>query len=221
MKLSDTSRRRPRTCVGCRQESPKRALIRIVRSPEGKIVLDDRGKIPGRGAYLCASLDCLAKAQKTKALSRALKVEVSEEVYASIEEYLSVYAQSRSEDELKKELCALLGLSRRAGLIYIGTDSVKSQCTNELLLILSARDSSEAVSQLMSGLAENARHEYYCLPLNAEELSHSLGGTRIQAIALPLQSGLAEKIKILLQEGGVALEQNESLRACQDTRQNE
>lgn len=221
MKPVNAARRRPRTCVGCREESPKRALIRVVRSPEGRVVLDERGKIPGRGAYLCACLECLAKARKSKALSRALKAEVEDGFYASIEEYLKAYRENLDETELKKELCSLLGLSRRAGLISIGTDSVKSQCVKESQLVLAAADCSEAVSELLGKKVGHSEHELYPMPLGVEELSGALGVCKVQAIALPLKSGLAEKIKMLLQEGGVALEQNESLRTCQNSGQNE
>jgi hypothetical protein len=63
----------------------KRELIRVVRSPEGEISLDFRGKKPGRGAYVCHSQECLKKAIKTKALSRALDVAIPEEVYTALE----------------------------------------------------------------------------------------------------------------------------------------
>lgn len=53
-----------RQCVGCREMKPKRELIRVVRSPEGDIALDFRGKNPGRGAYICPDAKCLAKARK-------------------------------------------------------------------------------------------------------------------------------------------------------------
>ena len=45
-----------RQCLGCREMFPKRELIRVVRSPEGEITLDFKGKAPGRGAYLCGAL---------------------------------------------------------------------------------------------------------------------------------------------------------------------
>ena len=60
-----------RQCVGCREMKEKRALIRVVKSPEGEISLDFRGKKPGRGAYLCPDPACLARARKSKALERA------------------------------------------------------------------------------------------------------------------------------------------------------
>ena len=69
-----------RQCLGCREMKPKRELLRVVRSPEGEVSLDTRGKKPGRGAYVCHNADCLKKAIKTRALSRALETEIPEEV---------------------------------------------------------------------------------------------------------------------------------------------
>ena len=60
-----------RQCLGCREMKPKKELIRVVRSPEGNISLDFRGKASGRGAYVCPKSQCLKKAIKTKALERA------------------------------------------------------------------------------------------------------------------------------------------------------
>ena len=75
-----------RQCVGCREMKEKRALIRVVKSPEGEISLDFRGKKPGRGAYLCPSAQCLAKARKAKRLERALEAQIPPEVYERIEQ---------------------------------------------------------------------------------------------------------------------------------------
>ena len=65
-----------RQCLGCREMKPKRELIRAVRSPESEISLDFNGKKPGRGAYVCRSAECLKRAVKSKALSRAFGVEI-------------------------------------------------------------------------------------------------------------------------------------------------
>ena len=64
-----------RQCLGCRAMKPKRELIRAVRSPDGEVSLDFTGKKPGRGAYVCHSEECLKRAIKSKALSRAFGVE--------------------------------------------------------------------------------------------------------------------------------------------------
>ena len=69
-----------RQCLGCREMKPKRELLRVVRSPEGEVSLDTRGKKPGRGAYVCPNADCQKKANKTRALSRALETAIPEEV---------------------------------------------------------------------------------------------------------------------------------------------
>ena len=70
-----------RQCVGCREMKPKKELVRVVRSPEGEISLDFRGKAPGRGAYLCPQADCLKKAIKSKALDRGLNCQIPQEIY--------------------------------------------------------------------------------------------------------------------------------------------
>ena len=74
-----------RQCVGCREMRPKKELIRVVKSPEGAISLDFRGKLPGRGAYLCPDSVCLARARKSKALERAFSLPIPDDVYASLE----------------------------------------------------------------------------------------------------------------------------------------
>ena len=69
-----------RQCLGCREMKPKPELLRVVRSPEGDVSLDPRGKKPGRGAYVCRSADCLRRAVKSRALSRALEAQIPDEV---------------------------------------------------------------------------------------------------------------------------------------------
>ena len=70
-----------RQCVGCREMIPKRELVRIVRSPEGEVSIDLTGRKPGRGAYVCRSEDCLKKAIKSKALSRAFETDIPDSVF--------------------------------------------------------------------------------------------------------------------------------------------
>lgn len=70
-----------RQCLGCREMKPKPELVRVARSPEGTVSVDLRGKAPGRGAYVCRSTDCLKKALRSKALGRALGVEIPPEIY--------------------------------------------------------------------------------------------------------------------------------------------
>ncbi len=68
-----------RTCVACRTERPKKELARLVRTADGPLKWDPTGKVPGRGAYLCYSVQCLDTAVKRKALERALGCSLSPE----------------------------------------------------------------------------------------------------------------------------------------------
>lgn len=73
-----------RMCVGCQDMKSKKELLRVVRTPEGDIVLDPTGKKAGRGAYMCRSEQCLTKAFKEKRLEKALKHPIGEEVYNAL-----------------------------------------------------------------------------------------------------------------------------------------
>ena len=75
-----------RQCLGCREMKPKRELIRVVRSPEGEISLDFKGKAPGRGAYICPAPAGLKQAIKAKALERAFSTQIPEAVYEKLNE---------------------------------------------------------------------------------------------------------------------------------------
>lgn len=77
-----------RQCVGCGEMKSKKEMIRVIKTPEEEIVLDATGKKNGRGAYLCRSGACFAKARKTKAMERSLKVSIPEMVYEALEKEL-------------------------------------------------------------------------------------------------------------------------------------
>ena len=77
-----------RQCLGCREMKPKEELIRVVRSPEGEVPLDFKGKANGRGAYVCPDAGCLKKAVKAKALERAFSCQIPQEVYDALNEQM-------------------------------------------------------------------------------------------------------------------------------------
>lgn len=78
-----------RQCLGCNEHKPKKDLLRVVRTPEGEILLDFTGKKNGRGAYICQSVACLKKARRSGRIDRSLNTVVPEEVYANMERELS------------------------------------------------------------------------------------------------------------------------------------
>lgn len=77
-----------RTCVITREKCEKKDLVRVVRTPEGSVVVDITGKQNGKGAYLKLSLEVIEKAMKNKALNRALEVEIPEGVYEELKKLL-------------------------------------------------------------------------------------------------------------------------------------
>ena len=83
-----------RKCTGCGEMKPKKELIRVIVTPEDDILLDATGKKNGRGAYICASPDCLKAARKSKGLEKSLKMAIPAEIYDLLEKEL---------DRLEKE----------------------------------------------------------------------------------------------------------------------
>jgi predicted RNA-binding protein YlxR (DUF448 family) len=78
-----------RKCVGCGEMKEKKEMIRVLKTPEDEIILDTTGRANGRGAYICNSADCLAKAIKNKGLERSLKSQIPEDVSARLKEELN------------------------------------------------------------------------------------------------------------------------------------
>ena len=78
-----------RMCTGCSEHKPKKELVRVVRSPEGEISLDLTGRKPGRGAYICPSLDCLRKDRRAKRLERAFSCRIPDAVYDAMEKEMT------------------------------------------------------------------------------------------------------------------------------------
>ena len=78
-----------RKCIGCNESKPKKELIRIVKTPDGDIILDTGGRANGRGAYLCNNSDCLQKAIKTKGLNRAFKMNIDADILVKLGEEMN------------------------------------------------------------------------------------------------------------------------------------
>ncbi len=78
-----------RTCIGCRQPRAKRELIRLVRTPEGQLVVDETGKQNGRGAYLCRQRSCWESALKGNQIRRALKIDVGDSEKQMLQDFMA------------------------------------------------------------------------------------------------------------------------------------
>lgn len=90
-----------RKCLGCMQGKPKKELVRVVRPADGdSVCVDATGRKNGRGAYLCPSRSCLQQARKAHRLERALECEISDDVYAALEQTVE---QTAAADAAREE----------------------------------------------------------------------------------------------------------------------
>ena len=78
-----------RSCVVTRERLPKAELLRIVRTPEGKVVIDATGKVNGRGAYIKKDINVLEEAKKKNILARQLEVAIPDEIYEDIRDVIN------------------------------------------------------------------------------------------------------------------------------------
>lgn len=77
-----------RTCVITKEKLPKKELLRIVRTPEGEVVVDETGKINGRGAYIKKDISVLDKIKKSNILEQRLECSIDENVYEEIKKVI-------------------------------------------------------------------------------------------------------------------------------------
>lgn len=82
-----------RQCVGCGEMKAKKELVRVIKTPEGEVVLDTTGRKNGRGAYLCSNVECLDASVKRKGLERSLKIAIPTAVYEVLKEEMSRIAK--------------------------------------------------------------------------------------------------------------------------------
>ncbi|MFP4698102.1 MAG: RNase P modulator RnpM [Eubacteriales bacterium] len=78
-----------RKCIGCQEMKDKRSLTRIVKTPEGDLLIDSTGKKNGRGAYICPKIECFDLAKKNKGLERSFKISIPSELYNNLKEELN------------------------------------------------------------------------------------------------------------------------------------
>lgn len=88
-----------RSCIACRRTDSKRALIRIVRTPQQGVQIDPTGKLAGRGAYLCQTRGCWQKALKSSALGRALQTTLTSDELAALRTFADGLPEALESEE--------------------------------------------------------------------------------------------------------------------------
>ena len=83
-----------RQCLGCNQHKPKKELLRVLRTPDGEILLDFTGKRSGRGAYICYDTKCFRAARKSGRIAKSLEVSVPDEIWDRMEGELDGYGKA-------------------------------------------------------------------------------------------------------------------------------
>ena len=171
-----------RSCAICRAKAEKSDLIRIVKSPDGRPVVDVMKKLPGHGVYICPDIDCIEKAKKSGSLAHSLGVNIGDDFWNELEESAKTFGVNPA-----LKIRSVLGLSRKSGNLIIGTDNIDRE--KRKLLVLTASDCSEAVKSFADS------HENIALDMNIEELSGAIGiRGSVQIVGLPLNSGFAKKL---------------------------
>jgi hypothetical protein len=88
-----------RMCVGCREKKEKREMLRVVRTPEGGVALDDTGKLSGRGAYVCRKAECLRRAIRQNQLERQLEITLTPEISEALTAEMERLGTDRSQTQ--------------------------------------------------------------------------------------------------------------------------
>jgi uncharacterized protein len=166
-----------RLCIATRVVRPKGELIRFVAGPEGDLVPDLRGKLPGRGVWVSADRASLALALKRKAFPRALKQEVR----------IAVDLITRVEALLMREALEALSLANKAGAVVTGFAKIEA-AKGAFCALVQAKDGSAAEINRLRGLCRN-RGRQGAAPLSidlfdAAQLGLSLGHEHVIHAAL-------------------------------------
>ena len=175
-----------RRCIVTREALEKDHLIRFVLGPEGEIIPDLAGKLPGRGAWVKAERAILAAAVKKNAFARSLETAVK--VPADLAERVAML--------LDRQIIDLLGLARRSGTLVSGFEKVEAALrVGKAALLIEARDAGK------DGRAKLARHTApgveIWTPLPAELLGRAIGRDHAVHVAVA-PSGLARRLKTTL-----------------------
>lgn len=176
-----------RSCAVCRVKSGKENLIRLVKSPDGKVFIDTAKKLPGRGVYICPDLECLERAKKSGIIAHSLKTEINNGFWLELEEYI----KKSGGGNINLKIKSVLGLARKAGALLIGSERIENE--HKKILVILAENSSEGVKKFA------ASHEKISLDMTVKELSEVTGlRDSVQILGLPLNSGFAKKIISLI-----------------------
>jgi len=186
-----TPHRAVRTCLGCRQSGQREELVRYVVSPSGDLLVDYRGRLPGRGAYTCRKKACLEQAVVRRQFQRSLKqgdLQVDSEIL-----------QGELVRQIRLRIVNLLGICRKAGLVSSGSNLVLAGMDQGMRfqLLLLANDVSEGIGKKLRQRADRCGLKCWSL-FDKAELGQPLGRIERSVIAIE-PSALGKELQHELQ----------------------
>ena len=167
-----------RTCLGCRQVKDQDQLMRFVRSPDGDVLADLKGRLPGRGAYLCNSRECLETAVNRKQFDRTFRQACPS---ATVDGLVDGIAQ-----ELLAHMTSLLGMARKSAQFVSGGNAVQDALSRRkpLAVVVLARDISPQIGEKVRRKAE-AQNVVTVKLFDKIELGRILGRAQRSVVGLP------------------------------------
>ncbi len=167
-----------RTCLGCRQVKDQDQLVRFVRSPDGEILADLKGRLPGRGAYLCSDRDCIETAVSRKQFDRAFRQVCQTVTVGQLADSIA--------DQLLAHLASLLGMARKSAKFVAGSNAVLDALNRKKLLavVVLAKDISPQIGEKVRCKAEHQKIVTTRL-FDKEKLGRILGRAERSVVGLP------------------------------------
>ena len=172
-------RRAPqRTCLGCREVKDQDQLIRVVRSPDGDVLVDLKGRLPGRGAYLCVDRRCVENAVSRKQFDRAFKQSCNAQDAVGLGDAIG--------NEILTRMSSLLGMARKSATFVAGSNAVLDALGrgSALAVVILAEDISPSIGEKVSYKAEQKKIKTVKL-FNKSELGRILGRAERSVVGLP------------------------------------
>lgn len=187
---SDDERGPQRTCLGCRKAFARQDLLRFVLAPHGTLLVDYKGRLPGRGAYTCVDPGCIAEAVRRRQFSRTFKRELLPADDDIVREL------SR---QIQERITGLIGMARKAHQLLSGSSLILDRLSSgaPLAFVVIASDVSDGIGEKVVGRATNRSVPFYRM-FEKEFLGRLLGTGQRSVLAL-LPGSLAKAIRVELE----------------------
>ena len=188
---SDEERGPQRTCLGCRKALARKDLLRFVLAPQGELLVDYKGRLPGRGAYTCVDPGCIAEAIRRRQFSRTFK----RELLPVADDYIS----RELSRQIQERISGLIGMARKSHQLLSGSSLILDRLSSgaPLAFIVIASDVSDGIGEKVVGRATNRSVRYYRM-FEKEFLGRLLGTGQRSVLAL-LPGSLAKAIRVELE----------------------